>query len=140
MCTVSDKLKLCTCGVDADEIYKMPNYWVFYKYEKDRTYRVLGMPYFPETIKLDDHNYNLKHIPKMLNEGNVFDFEIQVKHKDRLLLRLTLPAENGREAEINYGFEYRHGKWINKEYDYFTWADKHVEDIGGIVKNVISEE
>jgi hypothetical protein len=140
MCTVSDKLKLCTCGVNADEIYKMPNYWVFYKYDKHKNDIIIGeimMPYFINRI---NHKYNLEQLLKLLNEGNVFDFEIQVKHKDRLLLRLTLPAENGREAEINYGFEYRHGKWINKEYDYFTWADKHVEDIGGIVKNVISEE
>jgi hypothetical protein len=139
MCTVSDKLKLCTCGVDANEIYNMPNYWVFYKYDKHKSENIIGEIMMPMYLNPINHKYNLGQLLKLLNEGNVFDFEIKIKHKDRLFLSLSLSDEEGKMRRIDYGFEFRNDRWVDKEFCGLEWANKYNNMDCGIIENTIEE-
>jgi hypothetical protein len=132
MCTVTNKLKLCTCNIDAEECYNLPNYWVFYKYSKQKEDHILGMPMFPLFGDTTSHEYNLQHLPILLNDGNVFDVDLQPKNKDRLRIHITLHAD--KSESFDYGFEYKNGIWLTQEYDFFTWHDRHDETENGFVK------
>jgi hypothetical protein len=132
MCTVTNKLQLCTCLADEQDIYELPNYWVFYKYGKQKEGQIMGMPMLPLYGDTTSHAYNLQQLPILLNDGNVFDIDLQPQNKDRLCIHITLDAQTG--ASFDYGFEYKNGKWRTCEYDFFTWYDRHDEIENGIVK------
>jgi hypothetical protein len=120
MCTISQKLKLCTCASTVD-VYELDNYWVFYKYGKPKNYIIMGTPFFPYNSNQNVHENNLKQLPILLNEGQVFDVDLQPAKKDRLLLSIQLDSKN----RFDYGFEYRNGKWKYLEYCFFTWDKRH---------------
>jgi hypothetical protein len=33
MCKVSDKIKLCSCSTDIEDVYELDNYWIFYRFK-----------------------------------------------------------------------------------------------------------
>ena len=126
MCRLSDKLKLCTCGT---EVHKLKNYWVFHRFTKGQFINVVGEVMLPAYTDPSDHAYNKQLLPKLLNEGNIFDVELRPKNRDRLQLSFATT-----QANLDYGFEFRAGKWKEIEFDFLTWMWRHnAEESGKII-------
>jgi hypothetical protein len=124
MCNINNKLQLCTCTSEVD-VYELDNYWVYYKYNKTKSYHILGMPIFPINLDITNHENNLIQLPILLNDGNVFDVAMLHENKDRLQISIQLGEEKSVYNRFDYGFEYRKGKWHYKEYCLFSWANKY---------------
>ena len=66
MCTVSDKIKFCTCNVGEADI--LNHYWVLYRHNKDKNELIIG-----ETILPDDfipfYEENKEILLKRLNDS-----------------------------------------------------------------------
>ncbi len=136
MCEISDELKLCTCS-NAEEL---GNYWVLYRYNKDKNELIVGEILLPRIITLEEIR-NKDILLALLNKINCFDFEYQPQNKDRLLISLQTNAEEDFEEEsIAYGFEYRNGKWKIKDYETFEWYERYDEILEGKIKNLYKKK
>jgi hypothetical protein len=93
MCKVSDKLKLCSCKTD---INSLEHYWVLHRFEKDKETIVMGEAMPPAIIDPEIDRYNNKELLRMLNEGNVFDIEMNPVEKDRLEISFATRTGYGR--------------------------------------------
>lgn len=136
MCEISDELKLCTCS-NAEEL---ENYWVLYRYNKDKNELIVGQPILPRDITLEEL-INRDIFCEFLNKKNCFDFEYQPQNKDRLLISLQTNSEEDFEEEsIAYGFEHRNGKWKIKDYETFDWVEKYDGILEGKIKNLYKKK
>jgi len=134
MCTISNKLKLCTCRTK--DVYTLKNFWVSHRFVKDKNDIVVGeaiMPYFNPLV---DIKLNEETLLKLLNEGNIFDFDIELKDIDLLHLAFTF---EGDDDHNNYGFEFKKGKWKNVGHDFLTWMWQHKEYKYGKIKNGVQK-
>ena len=131
MCQVSNKLKLCTCS--ATSAMGLKNYWVFHRFIKGRNHFIIGEPMLPTTISFKDDTYNRQLLLQLLNEGNVFDVELNPKEKDRLQLSFSM-ARGLLTNEVYYGYEFRKGKWKALVFDRLTWAWHHNYECFGAIK------
>lgn len=130
MCTISNKLKLCTCNTK--DATKLKNYWVLHRFVKGRKEVILGEAMWPYFNPLVNIKLNEKTLTDLLNEGNTFDFDIELKDKDLLHLAFTF---KGNEEHNDYGFEYKNGKWKNVEYCWMSWYQQHEAYKEGKIKN-----
>lgn len=134
MCTISSKLKLCTCSTK--DVYTLKNFWVLHRYVKGKNDEVVGEVILPYFNHLVDVELNEQTLQTLLNEGNVFDFDLELKNKDLLHLAFTFKGNKGYN---NYGFEFKKGKWKNVGHDSLTWMWRHEEFKYGKVKNTIQK-
>ena len=139
MCEISDELKLCTCS-NAEEL---GNYWVLYRYNKDKNELIVGEILLPRIITLEEIR-NKDNLLVLLNKNNCFDFEYQPQNKDRLLISLLDSANNDFDEEysesITYGYEYKNGKWKIKDYETFDWVEKYDGILEGKIKNLYKKK
>lgn len=139
MCEISDELKLCTCS-NAEEL---ENYWVLYRYNKDKNELIVGEILLPRIITLEEIR-NKDNLLVLLNKNNCFDFEYQPQNKDRLLISLLDTTNNdfdeGYSENITYGYEYKNGKWKIKDYETFEWYEKYDEILEGKIKNLYKKK
>lgn len=135
MCKISNKLKLCTCKTK--NVYTLKNFWVLHRLVKGKNEMVLGEIMLPYYNPLVDVKLNEKTLLSLLNEGNVFDFDIELKDKD--LLHVALKFEGDDWQHNDYGFEFKKGKWKNVDYDPLGWMWHHEEFMFGKIKNAIQK-
>ncbi len=132
MCKVSEKLKLCTCEFDPD---KTKNYWEFSRYtSEEKGIDIVGTALPPVEIAPENDAFNRKLLSKLLNEGNVFDVDLNPRDKDRLLLSFQIKTDSwGRH--LHYGYTYKNGEWIEEEFGPFGWSWHHDEEKSGKILN-----
>ena len=53
------------------------------------------------------------------------------------LLQLSFACDTDSFSRLNYGFEYKGGKWIEVEYDAFAWMEHHEEQVSGEIKGAM---
>jgi len=128
MCSISDKLNLCTCNdIDTDHSH----YWVLYRFVKGKNEITAGEIVMPAFIDQETDINNRNLLLKLLNNGNVFDQPIYPVNKDLLLL--SFKTKEG--DHFNYGFLFQKGCWQETEYDPFVWENKHEEIKTGEIIN-----
>ena len=128
MCQLSPKLQLCTCATNGS----MPkNYWVLYRFNKQRNMMVIGEVLIPAYIHPDTDAYNTQLLTQLLNDGNVFDVDISPKPKDGLLLSFSVANQPNTTERIDYGFQYQEAKWLAIPYDVFDWGNQYEEAANG---------
>jgi hypothetical protein len=137
MCTVSDKLKLCTCGVSLENIDSLENYWIFYKYGKEPDQFIIGEPMFPYELTTNDYKSNVHQLTKLLNDGNPFDVIITPTENDILQISLQRKHHEQDEKHLHYGFEYLHGKWVLDAYFTPLFLNEYEALQAGEVKNAL---
>ena len=139
MCEISDDLKLCTCS-NAEEL---ENYWVLYRFNKDKNELIVGEILLPRIITLEEIR-NKDILLALLNKNNCFDFEYHPHNKDRLLISLLDSTNNDFDEEysesIAYGYEYKNGKWKIKDYETFEWYEKYDEILEGKIENLYKKK
>lgn len=130
MCEISDQLKLCTCG--GKELENLDDYWILYRFDKDKDYMIIGEPQMPlNLLYLIETGYNYEDtLLALLNQHNCFDFPYNPKEKDRLLFCLKpnswpQSVSAGEDDRLNYGYEFKKGKWRVCEYSVFEWEWHH---------------
>ncbi|SDE25101.1 hypothetical protein [Niabella drilacis] len=132
MCTVSDKLKLCTCKTE--NVEQLKHSWILYKYHKSEVI-LMGEPMLPQEYEIGKENeeYNKKKLETLLNERNCFDVDLTINNKDILELNFscTSKANPDRTIHLVYEFIYKKDKWTVSEYDPFN-TDKLQKQQGKI--------
>ena len=96
----------------------------------------------PVAINPEIDTLNIQLIGKLLNDGNVFDFELTPKAKDRLLLAFNIAKGKEDKRWLFYGFEYKRNKWTGCDYDSFDWEnqldeEKYGKILGALKKHTI---
>jgi hypothetical protein len=133
MCTITNHLKLCTCAMDISQIEALDNYWMLYKYTKNTSGNyILGMPMMPDWFNLENHKANAKLLVNLLNTENVFDVQLEINNKDRLLI--SLKNEQAQDGRDNFGFTFKKGKWSYTMYAWIDWVNEWKQQQGGEAK------
>ena len=132
MCTVSDKLQLCTCATK--DVYHLRHFWVLHRFVKGKNDMVMGMPNLPLFFKTPGNKMNGAILLDLLNSGAAFDFDVGLRNKDLIHIALKFDHEDDHH---DYGFKYNSGKWKKTEYDSLMWMWHHEKDIFGKIKNAI---
>jgi hypothetical protein len=96
---------------------------------------VIGEVLMPAHINPDIDAYNTQLLTQLLNDGNVFDVDISPKPKDRLLLSFSVANQPNTTERIDYGFQYKRGKWVTIAYDVFDWENQYEEAANGKIIN-----
>ena len=126
MCKVSDKLKLCTCKIK--NVYQLKHYWILYKYQKSNEHLV-GESVLPQQFKIGIENdeYNANQLATLLNDGNCFDIDLTINHKDILELNFTCDLHTATKESLHlvYEFVYKKRKWIINDPDPFNTDKLH---------------
>ena len=121
MCKVSDKLKLCSCK--ADNVEKLKHYWVLNRHN-GQNYETLGSIIPPPDIGEIAEKYNIETLLKLLNEGNCFDTELQLKQNDILELHFTVSDPDkyfGKYLVYASYSKTTNGKWVIMTHLEITW-------------------
>lgn len=138
MCKVSDKLKLCTCKTE--DIERLKNYWILYKYHKSDII-MMGEPMLPQYYEIgkETNEYNYNKLEELLNAGNCFDIDLEINNKDILELNFTYSSASDKTKRIHlvYEFVYKKNKWTANEYDPFD--TNKLEKNKGKVVNVFNK-
>ena len=129
MCKVSDKIKLCTCGVNS--VDQLKHYWILHRYNKLKNNIIIGEFMLPYMLDEKMLIYNKAMLLNRLSEADAFDLELSPKSKDRLQLTFTCPDTN--EQQITYGYSFKKGKWVEEDFDPLEWSWHHDEQKIGII-------
>jgi len=96
---------------------------------------MMGEVLMPAYIHPTTDAYNTELLTQLLNDGNAFDIDINPKPKDRLLLSFSVANQPNTTERINYGFQYKKGKWVAIPYDVFDWAYQYQKAAKGKIIN-----
>ena len=130
MCTVSDKLKLCTCKSIA---VNNKHYWVLFRFVKGKDEIIMGLPLMPADINPETDMVNQEILLSLLNAGNAFDEPLYPVNKDRLQISFGMKDS----SRLDYGFIYKKNSWEPIEFDYFGWFYNHDEIKQGKIKSAL---
>ena len=137
MCEISDKLKLCTCKTN---VSGLKNTWTYYKYKGPGETNMMGEPIMPVELDPALEKANIELLQQLLNDGNVFDFEITPKYRDRLELSFDLSDGKEDRKMLFYEFVYRKGAWQPARWEPFYHQNNmneasHGKVVNGLKKN-----
>ena len=131
MCTVSDKIKFCTCS-DTDA-YELNHYWILHRKIKGKNRMLIGEPIFDHYKLLPDFESNSTILCNRLNEADAFDKPIQFKEKDQF--EVVFNNNDADKERITHCFLYKNGKWTIAEFDSFNLLNKFDEINSGAIEN-----
>ena len=131
MCTISDKIKLCTCK--ASSTNRLQNYWVLHRRNKDKNIMIVGEAMLPsfEWFYPNEYKKNYDLLENSVNEGDVFDVPMVFKAKDVLELVFN---NNDDINRATYGFKYFKKQWIKSGIDVFDLMGRFDEVQFGKIK------
>lgn len=135
MCTVSDKIILCTCEIK--DISSLRNYWILFRHDPKQGEFIVGQPINFEGYTQKHNLNNPATLCNKLNSENLFDKPLEFFDKDRLQISIHF---KGNEYPTDYGFEYQNRKWRVIEFEYFSWRADHIEFREGKIKNAAVRE
>ncbi len=134
MCTITNKIKLCSCKANSTE--KLQHYWVLYRRNKnnyiDRT--IVGEAMLPsfDIFHPEQYESNYTILEKRVNEFDVFDVPMVFKAKD--VLELVFNNNDDSSKRATYGFKYFKKQWIKSEVDPFDLMGRFEEVQFGKIK------
>lgn len=136
MCTVSSKLVLCSCSPKSVDSLK--HYWVLYRFVEGKNECILGDCIFPFNLYPEAEALNWKTLRKRMNEPDAFDVDLKPIEKDRLQIHFSCGPEY--YEFVDYGFEYKNGKWRKKKFEFFDWLAHWDELKTGKIKYPLSRK
>lgn len=126
MCSISDKIKFCTC--ENSEINEKDNYWILNRSSNGNIVNIIGdvlIPYMMDKIK---YNETKKFLSKRLSDSDVFDFEIDFKENDYLEIIL-------KQFPNPFIFSFSNNKWQFESDNISKLPNDYIELKSGIIKN-----
>lgn len=133
MCKISDKIKFCTCK--SSSVEKLKHYWIFHQYVEGQENIVIGTTMMPYLLDEQVEIQNKTLLLKRINEVDAFDVELNPKEKDRL--QLSFKCGGDMNDFLDYGFEFRDGKWVEEQFDSLEWMWNHSEAKFGLIRNAL---
>ena len=134
MCTVSDKIKFCTCSSDELNLEELEHYWILNRYQKGKDNMVLGEPSLPTEYKDPNFKINREQLLARVNEPEAFDKPLDFKRKDRL--ELVLNNKLDYDKIYIYEFEYTGKEWKYVSHDPFNLMNHYHEIDSGELNDV----
>ena len=129
MCTISNKLQLCTCNESSDEFR---NYWVYYRLDENKEkIQLVGEVFFPKQLERNLTINNKRILCRMLNKASCFDFELIPHHQD--ILELIFSAEEG--GSVTYSYQFVNNKWHSFVTKPFLTGIQHDKLLSGFIQN-----
>lgn len=123
MCKSPEHIKLCTCADDSINVEELNSYWILYRYNPSKEFKVLGSVVMPDDIpgielltmegESEQDMYN-RVLLERLNKNELFDTDISLTSNDRLQVVFNSLDEFGGDI---YEFEYVEGEWDIAEDD-----------------------
>ncbi len=132
MCEISDKLKLCTCNKG---VSKLKYTWEYYRYVGNKGFYIEGEIMMPVDLEPELEAHNRELLTRLLNDGNVFDFEVTPKFRDRLVLHFDLSHEKEDEKFLVYEFLFVKGHWKFSEAGPFFIEENMKQIAHGKIEN-----
>lgn len=130
MCTVSSKIKFCTCKGD---VHTLKHRWILFRFDGKKETFIVGMPVLPTDMLDDNFEANKVTIENRLNEPDAFDLPINFIENDKLSVQLFCKeCEEGHDFEYNY--EYINGKWGYTLHYCFEYRNSFDEINAGKIK------
>jgi hypothetical protein len=134
MCTITNKIKLCSCKANSTE--KLQHYWALYRKNKDNDFDmfIVGEAMLPsfDFFHPEQYEKNYATLANRVNEGDVFDVPMVFKAKDVLELVFYNKDDSGKRA--TYGFKYIKKQWIKSAIDPFDLMGRFEEVQFGKIK------
>lgn len=130
MCTVSDKVKFCTCPKGSR---KPANYWKLYRFAEKNTFTI-GDVIFQDENSIENFELNKQTLETRLNEPDAFDQPFAFQEKDRLEIFLK-DSKDPHGRPFSYLFIYHRAKWKYRATAHFELANDYVEVDEGKVEN-----
>lgn len=131
MCKLEGILKFCTCT--AKQATRLDQFWVFYRLNAEKDFRIIGRVAIPARLRPRVHAENRRLLLARLNEDDAFDIDLQSAEGDRLAVTLRC-AEEDREQDprrsdlITYGYERQNGRWVEAQFDPHSWQWHHDQE------------
>ena len=107
MCSVSSKIKFCTC---ISKVQYLKHRWIHYRLNNGREDFILGITMFPTDFLDENFDVNYVTIENRLNEPDAFDLPMNFIEKDKLSVQLFC-KESKEGYDFEYNYEYLNGKW-----------------------------
>ncbi len=123
MCTVSSKIKFCTCKGD---VYNLKHRWILFRFDGKKETFIVGMPVLPTDMLDDNFEANKVAIENRLNEPDAFDQPMNFIENDKLSVQLFC-RESKEGYDFEYNYEYINGKWnytLNYCFEYRNTFDE----------------
>ena len=119
MCTVSDKLKLCSCKTE--NVERLKHYWILRR-PTEETHWVVGLMILPADIG--------KH-----QENDILELHFTIKANSRRNQNLLLSHGDF----LAYAFKFKKGKWTKDNYNPFEIDFEEVQK-GKIVRPFLTSK
>ena len=132
MCTVTNKLKFCTCKSTSTD--RLKHYWILHRFNKYKDFMILGLPVFQDALPFN-YEENKMTISKRINEPDAFDFQPNFKEKDQIEICLNNTSDKENERSV-FCFYFKKGKWVPTESDSFDLMNKYDELQFGKLKGI----
>lgn len=120
MCKSPQYIKLCACIDDSIDLESLDNYWILYRYNIVKEIFVLGeikLPIFPDNNEIINNEeariYEL--LLDRLNEGNIFDKDVEHQDSDRLHIIIKL---SDLADKVKYEYEFIDDEWCIADKDH----------------------
>lgn len=123
MCTVSDKIKFCTCS--GGDVTELNHYWILHRKNNGKKEMLIGEPIGDYYKELSYYESNDTILCNRLNEIDAFDKPLQFKEKDKF--EVVFNNQKPIEERITHCFVFKNGKWITTEYDVFNLMNRFDE-------------
>jgi hypothetical protein len=134
MCTISNKIKLCSCKVSSSD--KLKHYWVLHRRNKDKNEMVVGQLLLPGEDVALHYESNYQTLENRLQESDVFDLQLDFKTRD--VLEIVINNHDYATRAV-YSFRYTKKQWIRFEIDTFDLMGRFDEIGFGKINNPIGK-
>ena len=106
MCTITNKIKLCSCSANSTE--RLQHYWVLYRRNKDNDIdmMIVGEAMLPsyEWFHPEQYEENYAILANRVNDSDVFDVPMVFKAKD--VLELVFHNNDDYSKRASYSFKF----------------------------------
>jgi hypothetical protein len=110
-------MKFCSCKVSS--VYKLKHYWVFHQFVHGQENIVIGTTIMPYISDVQTEMQNKSLLLTRVNEDDAFDVQLNPKENDRL--QVSFKWREDMDDYLDYGFEFKFGKWKGKQFDSLEW-------------------
>lgn len=124
MCTVSNKIKFCSCTVN--DVTELNNYWILHRKVNGKNTMLIGEFFDNSYIYFPEFKTNNTILCNRLNEKDAFDKPIDFKQNDKLEVVFNDTDFDGQNRSVHC-FVYRKGIWKISEFDAFELTNNFNE-------------
>lgn len=138
MCKVEDEVKFCTCPETS--AVRSTQHWIFYRHDPSRSNMVIGRVATPARLSPSIDRHNKQTLLACINKPGTFDVDLDPRPGDRLAVTLQCSPQHiepspKRSDVITYGYEWRHGAWVEAPFNPLEWQWHHVRQLFGTLES-----